>query len=560
MSIREKKKLGDLLVEAGALTESQLQKALKYQQKSGKKLGRSIVDQKIISEEDLINSLAKQLNIDVINLDETEPEPELLKKLPEGIARKHILIPLKKNGQAVTVVMADPLNIFAIDEIALKLSCDITVAISGERQVQSAINRFYGERDSIDDAIRSLRVAEAAPTRYQALAEDIASMPYEEAPIARLVDVMVTQAVDDRASDIHIEPDEDDVKIRTRIDGLLFAGASVPKELQSAVISRVKVISHMDIAETRTPQDGRFKKEVNGAAVEFRVSTFPTIYGENVVIRILNRGTMIPDIEGTGLGGGALEKARSLFETAFGIVVVTGPTGSGKTSTLYAALNMINVVEKNIITIEDPVEYRLAGIRQTQVNLKAGLDFASSMRSILRQDPDVIMVGEIRDRQTAELAVQAAMTGHLVLTTLHTNDAPSAVIRLADLGIEPYMIASGLTGVIAQRLVRRICHKCKRALAETALPPDFTKEVTLYEGAGCVECKNSGYAGRIGIFELLTFDEQIRELVMERAPAPQIRECAVSNQGMKSMRQDGYDKAVEGITTVNEVTRVTADF
>ena len=560
MAFRKKKKLGGLLVEAGALTSEQLQKALKYQQKTGSKLGRAIIEQKIISERALITALAEQLNIDIVDLEFTTPDPELIRMLPESAARRLLLIPLSRNGQTVTVVMADPLNIFAIDEIGVKLSCDVAVTISGEKDIQNAINRFYGTANPVGEAMRSLRVSESTPPKYERLAEDIASMPYEEAPIARLLDVMVSDAVRERASDIHIEPDEDDLKIRTRIDGILFSGASIPKELQSAIISRVKVISHMDISETRTPQDGRFKKIVDGRSVEFRVSTFPTIYGENVVIRILNSEMMIRDIDTAGLTGESLDKAMRLFETAFGIVVVTGPTGSGKTSTLYAALNRINIAEKNIITIEDPVEYRLAGIRQTQVNLKAGLDFASSMRSILRQDPDVIMVGEIRDRETAELAVQAAMTGHLVLSTLHTNDAPSAIVRLTDLGIEPYMIASGLTGVIAQRLVRRICKQCKKELEEKELPPELAADTTLCEGGGCIECKQSGYAGRIGIFELLMMDDHIRQLIMKRAPASEIRESAVKNQEMKNMRQDGYEKVSCGITTLSEVQKVTADF
>lgn len=563
MGFKKKKKLGGLLVDAGALTSEQLQKALKYQQKTGSKLGRTVVEQKLISEKALITALAEQLNIDIVDLDSAEPDPELIRRFPESAARRHVLIPLRRNGQRVTVVMADPLNIFAIDEIGVKLSCEVAVTISGEKQIQNAINRYYGSNNPVGDAMRSLRVGESATPKYQTLAEDIASMPYEEAPIARLVDAMVCEAVRERASDIHIEPDEDDLKIRTRIDGILFSGASMPKELQPAIISRVKVISHMDISETRAPQDGRFKKNLDGRSVEFRVSTFPTIYGENVVIRILNTEMMIRDIESTGLSGQSLEKAMRLFETVFGIVVVTGPTGSGKTSTLYAALNMINTVKKNIITIEDPVEYRLAGIRQTQVNLKAGLDFASSMRSILRQDPDVIMVGEIRDRETAELAVQAAMTGHLVLSTLHTNDAPSAIVRLTDLGIEPYMIASGLTSVIAQRLVRRICKQCKKVLEvdnNVELPPELAGGATLYEGAGCIECKRSGYAGRIGVFELLMMDDHIRRLVMKRAPASEIRDCAAANQGMKDMRRDGYEKVSCGITTLSEVKRATADF
>ncbi|GMT42806.1 MAG: hypothetical protein IEMM0002_1217 [bacterium] len=565
MIYRDKAKLGELMIEASVLTESQLQNALGHQKKSGQKLGEAIVELKILSRDEITGILAKQLKIEKVNLDETEPDLNLISLIPESCARKYRLIPLRKENGKVIVAMADPMDIFALDEIALKLSCGVTPAIGLDNQIMDAIDKHYGVTSLIHEAVRSIRTADFYRSDDDARRVEITQVASEAAPIAKLVETMITEAVLDRASDIHIEPDEDVVNVRTRIDGVLFPGAALPNELRSSVISRIKVISHMDIAETRIPQDGRFKLSVGGKDkdVEFRVSSFPTIYGENIVVRILNTDTMLKSLSDTGLKGRSLLKAQNLFRAPYGITVVTGPTGSGKTSTLYAALNLLNDVGKNIITIEDPVEYRLPGVRQSQVNKKAGLDFATSMRSILRQDPDIIMVGEIRDYETAEIAVQAAMTGHLVLSTLHTNDAPGAVARLIDLGIEPYLISSGLSGVIAQRLVRRICLNCKQPIERERAQEFFSgmKENTkIYEGAGCIYCKKSGFWGRTGIFEVIVMDDPLRSLVNGRAASSEILRHAVSHQNMKTIRQDGIDKVFKGITTIGEVNRVTSDY
>lgn len=541
-------KIGELLVEASVLTEAQLRQALKRQKGSGKKLGAVIMDMNLLTKDKIVETLAKQLEIKKVSLSEIEPSPALLNLVPESTARKYRLIPLKKENGKVIVAMADPANIFALDEIAQKLSCDVTAVVGSTAQIDDAINRHYSVTGFIQSAVRSLEINRTA---------------CETAPVAKLLESLITRAVADRASDIHIEPDEDVLIIRTRIDGVLFAGATLPKKLQSSIISRVKVISGMDIAETRTPQDGRFKMAGGVKEFEFRVSTFPTIYGENVVIRIMRMDTMMRDIADTGLSGSSLERAQKLFRSPFGIVVVTGPTGSGKTSTLYAALSVLNKVEKNIITIEDPVEYRLKGVRQSQVNVKAGLDFATSMRSMLRQDPDIMMVGEIRDGETAEIAVRAAVTGHLVLSTLHTNDAASAVTRLTDLGIEPYLISSSLAGVIAQRLVRRICQKCKKEVGrEEALKllPELEEGTKICEGTGCMACKKSGYFGRTGIFETLVMDEELKFMVAKNAHSSEITSYALSQQGMTAIREDGLDKVFRGITTLGEVKKVTSGY
>ncbi|MEE8484173.1 MAG: ATPase, T2SS/T4P/T4SS family [Nitrospinota bacterium] len=565
MAVRQRKRLGDLLVEAGVLTDDQLKKALASQKETRKKLGEAIVGLGFITDEDILNTLAKQLNIEVVNLEELEVDVSLFKNVPEAIARKYTLIPLKKENNTITVVMADPLNIFAIDEVAVKTGMDVQVAISTEHQVEMAISKHYGVTSSIQDALRAIRGTEitAEVGEDDIAVTDMSAATTDLAPIARLVETVVKQAIRDRASDIHIEPDEDDVKMRYRIDGLLFQNAVAPKLLQSAIISRIKIISNLDISETRIPQDGRFKIIFEEQDVEFRVSTFPTIYGENVVIRILRSDMTMVDMEKTGLIGVSLEKALELLKTPFGITLVTGPTGSGKTTTLYAALNLLNDVEKNIITIEDPVEYRLAGIRQSQINPKAGLTFASGMRSILRQDPDIIMIGEMRDLETADIAIQAAMTGHMVLSTMHTNDAPSAVVRLIELGLEPFLISSSVVGVIAQRLVRTICKSCKEPLPrEEALKllPKLKEGVSLYKGAGCMECKRSGFSGRTGIFEVFAMDEQMRTMVNNRSASSVLKDYAIKKQGMVSMLQDGRIKVAMGLTTMQEINRVTADY
>ncbi len=566
MAVLKKKRLGDLLIQAGALTSSQLKDAIDYQKIEKVKLGEALVALDILSKNTILTTIATQLGIEVVNLDDIQPDFELLSRVTEQTAMKYSVFPISDDGKKVKLAMVDPLDIFAIDYISLKLNREIVPAIARAGQMENAINTHYGVSSSIKEAVQSVGGGETAMGMEMAgmgFGGGATPSPAEMAPMATLLDTIIRQSVNNRASDIHIEPDEDKVTVRERVDGLLFNISIVPKSLQNALIGTIKVTSHMDIAESRVPQDGRFNRDVDGKVVEFRVSSFPTIYGENIVLRILKGEATRSTIHGTGIIGNSFKKFMKMLETPFGAMFVTGPTGSGKTTTLYAALQFLNTVDKNIITVEDPVEYRLAGIRQAQVNLKAGLDFANSMRSILRQDPDIIMVGEIRDHDTAEIAIQAAMTGHLVLSTVHTNDAPSAVIRLADLGIEPFMISSTIIGVVAQRLVRRICKHCKAEVpyeeAVRLFPAMAGNGFQMFKGAGCPECKRTGYSDRIGVFEAILMDDPARMLVNQKVSSSVFREHCIINQGMETMRQDGLEKVRLGVTTYEEVKRVTGD-
>jgi type IV pilus assembly protein PilB len=558
VSVHIKKRIGDLLVEAGAITAGQLEEIVSEQKKTGAKFGETIVNLGILTEEDIVNTLAKQLGIEVIDLDEEDPDEETLKLVPETTARKHSLVPVKRDNGSITVAMSNPGNIPAIDELAARLKAEIRIGVSLESQIMSFISKRYGLTASINDALVSLNLTgtDEPATKASPLSSVTSLVAPSETlpPVARLLETIIKRAIDERASDIHLEPDEEVMHIRNRIDGVLFPEAEIPKKLQNPLISRVKVVSNMDIAETRMPQDGRFRLLHREREIEFRVSAFPTLNGENIVIRILSGETTVKSHGETGLAGTNMEKVEKVFGVPHGIVIVTGPTGSGKTTTLYTALNRLNTVERNIITIEDPVEYRLPGIRQTQINKKAGLDFSGSLRSILRQDPDIIMVGEIRDRETAEIATQAAMTGHMVLTTLHTNDAAGAVVRMLDLGVKPYLIASTLNAVIAQRLVRTICPKCK-----TRQKGNGKTSTGKYYGRGCLACNKSGYSGRTGIFEVLVMDDKIRKMIASNAPAGELKLYAVEKQGMTTMLEDGMSKVQSGITTIEEVVRVTAD-
>jgi len=561
VAVWKKKKLGDILMETGAISPEQRHAILERLENSGERFGEAVISLGILTEEEIISTLAKQLEIRVIDLEGVEPDKKLLDLLPESLARRHSVVPVKMNGNSIIIAMSDPLNIPAIDELSAKLNSKVSVSISPKSQIERFITKNYGISGTVMDAMHSvdpLLPGEISPISQGETSQNNAA---GMAPVAALLDAIIRQAVDERASDIHLEPDENSLNIRNRIDGVLFPTGEIPKKLQSLLISRVKVVSRLDISESRMPQDGRFMATINGKDVEFRVSTFPTIYGENVVIRILRKDATLTTLIQTGLTGSSLEKTLKLTGTPHGMVIVTGPTGSGKTTTLYAILNELNDISRNIVTIEDPVEYRLPGVRQSQINIKAGLDFANSLRSILRQDPDMIMVGEIRDRSTAEIAVQAAMTGHMVLTTLHTNDAASAVVRLIDLGIEPYLISSSLAGVIGQRLVRKICEKCKIKKSckngEEASPEN--ESAPSFYGRGCLVCNKSGFAGRTGIFEILMMDDGLSEIVSRCVGVAEIRKFLFNNQRMETMKMDGMQKVNRGITTEDEILRVTSD-
>lgn len=568
MAIREKLKLGDVLIKAGAITEKQLMEALAEQKKTGIQLGKILLQKHYLTEDELLKSLSKQLNVPIIDLQDVNAGQDALSKVKENVARRHKVLPIAiKNGR-LQLAMANPLNLFAIDQVTIQAGMEIDVMITSEGDIDKGIQEYYGVAASIQAAVKSLGVADMRreKARTTVTTQGPKALPGQDAdaPVARLVEVIIQQALDDNASDIHIEPGEETLRIRYRIDGVLFEATNPPKSVESALISRVKVMANMDIAETRAPQDGGFSMKVGGKEIEMRVSACPTIWGENVVLRILDRSKLTLQLDDLGLMNRGQEKFQSMLKNPYGVILVTGPTGSGKTTTLYAALTQLNKPNVNIKTIEDPVEYKLDGIRQTQVNPKANITFSTGLRSLMRQDPDIMMVGEIRDQETAEIAIQAALTGHLVFSTLHTNDAPGALSRLGDLGIEPFLLASSLSGVLAQRLVRKICRHCKESYEASPeelarLYPDEKREepLTLYRGQGCRSCRKSGYSGRLGIFEVLLVTDTMRELILEKAPPMAIRKKAIETQQMETLRDDGLSKVLKGITTLEELDRVT---
>jgi type IV pilus assembly protein PilB len=570
----EKKSFGDFLIGLGVITADQLKKAVQELKRGGERLEQALVRLKFAKEKLILQYLADYFNLPYVDLNTYLIDGDVIKIIPEEIARRHTLIPIFKIGNALTVAMVNPLDIHALDEVRNKAKTDVEIAISTEEEIKKAIDQHYGFTETIlQTTLQQFVTGNIGRTppepadykkTYDLAVKELQPGQIGDAPAARLFDLVMIQAIRDRASDIHFEPDEKALRVRFRIDGFLYEILPLPKAIHPSLTSRIKVLAEMDIAETRLPQDGNFNVKMENRSFELRVSTFPTIYGENMVLRILDQSNPLLELKDLGFSGEMLSHYQQLIQKPIGIILVTGPTGSGKTTTLYASLNMINSMDKNIITIEDPVEYRLALVRQTQINPKAGINFSTGLRSILRQDPDVIMVGEIRDPETAEIAIQAALTGHLVLSTLHTNDAPEAITRLIDIGIAPYLISSSVTGVLAQRLVRAICPECKvpyqadqRELLKMSEGFTELKEpVTLYRGKGCKNCKQSGYHGRIGIFELLIVDERIKQLISEKASIQIIRETAKETAEMISLREDGLRKVLQGITTLEEVDRV----
>jgi type IV pilus assembly protein PilB len=570
----EKKSFGDILVGLKIITPDQLRKATQDQKQKGERLEQTLVRLGYASEELILQVFADYFDLPFIDLGTYLIDEKIVKMIPEEMARRHTLIPLFKIGETITVATANPLNIHALDEVRNKVKSNVEIAVSTEVEIRKAIDLHYGATNTvIENTLQQILKGGAAgpslgPADYRKthdlVVKELQPGMVDDAPAARMFDLIMIQAIRDRASDIHLEPDEKALGVRFRIDGFLYESLTLPKQIHPSLTSRIKILAEMDIAETRLPQDGNFNVKMEKRSFEIRVSTFPTIYGENVVLRVLDQTSPLFKLEDMGFSEEMLDLCKQLIRRPNGIILVTGPTGSGKTTTLYAFLNLINSKEKNIITVEDPVEYRLSLIRQTQVNPKAGITFATGLRSILRQDPDVIMIGEIRDRETAEIAHQAALTGHLVLSTLHTNDAPEAISRLMDIGVEPYLISSSVIGVLAQRLVRTICPNCKtsyqadtNALGELGEKIQKSKEsLSLYRGKGCKNCKQSGYFGRTGIFELLTVNEKIKQLIAEKASTQVIREAAKKITGMVSLREDGLRKVLKGITTLEEVDRV----
>ena len=557
----EKKSLGEALVERGLVTPEKLKKAKDEADRTKEPLRRVLIRLGMVEEDAIISFFEQQLGIPRIDFSNYLLDPKVVDILPENFCRKNLIIPMFKIKGAVTIAMVDPLDIFVLDEVRLKTKCEVEPVVVPEKDLIRIFDQYYGARGTMDDIVKSLdkdklQIKDGGEPDLKALQGLV-----EEAPIVKLVNLLISEAIKAGASDIHIEPDEIFLGTRYRVDGVLHEVTSPPKDFQSAIISRIKILSGMDIAEKRIPQDGRFQLKIENRQIDCRVSTIPTVYGENVVIRLLDLNSILLGLSELGFSRDMLNVYEKLIHKPYGIILVTGPTGSGKTTTLYSSLSTINSPEKNIVTIEDPIEYRLKLVRQMQINTKAGLTFANGLRSILRQDPDIIMVGEIRDLDTAEIAIQAALTGHLVLSTLHTNDAPGAVARLVDMGVEPFLVSSAVSAVIAQRLVRVICKDCRenyvpsaKLLEEVGL--SSSKQVKFYRGRGCDKCLHTGYKSRVGIFELMLPDDVIRALTVAKASSTEIRKAAIKN-GMKTMQEDGIEKVKAGITTLEEVLRVT---
>lgn len=556
---RKLQPLGELLVNRNMITREQLATALEKQKGTSRRLGELLVEEKILTQDELNGALAERLGVETIGLADYDIDSLAATMVPEKLARRYGAIPVKfVDENTLLVAMVDPTNVFAIDDLRMMTGYDIKPAIATAEDVFDRIAKFHRLSESVDTAIDG----EQDYIEEDSVEADIREAA-SDAPIVKLVNGVISQGVDDRASDIHFEPQEKELVVRFRIDGVLHEIMSIPKRMQSGVLSRIKVMADIDIAERRIPQDGRIGLTVGGKAIDVRVASMPTVHGEKIVLRLLDKSTVLLDLVDLGFSERALKRFEHSYRKPYGAILVTGPTGSGKSTTLYGALNVLNSKEKNIITVEDPVEYRLSGINQTQINPKAGLTFASGLRAILRSDPDIVMVGEIRDRETAQIAIEAALTGHLVLSTLHTNDAPGALTRLTEMGIEPFLTASAIECVLAQRLARRLCPHCKEpyqptaeALRQNEFPPEAIEgEVTLYRAAGCNRCNNTGYKGRFGIYEVMIVSEAIERLTVERKSADEIFRVARA-EGMVSLREDGIEKVLSGVTSIEEISRV----
>lgn len=560
---KKKKRLGEILREAGLITEDQLREALETQRRTGERIGKILVKLGMVEEDKMMDYLGEQLGIPHINLSTYSIDPEVVKLIPEKMARKYQSFPLFKIADTLTVAMSDPFDVVALDNLKYISKCKIEPAISSEVKIQRAIDQYYRSLAIMKEIAEGEESIEVITSEKGDMDLGDTAALMDEAPVIKLINSVIMQAIQSRASDIHIEPDKNILRVRFRVDGVLHEIMTPPKRLHAAMISRVKVMADMDIAEKRLPQDGRFHVKFWEKEISFRVSTITTIHGEKVVLRILDKSTFSFGLEQLGFSQGNLDLFEKLVRKPYGIVLVTGPTGSGKTTTLYAALDKINTLDKNIITIEDPVEYELKSINQVPINPKVGLNFAEVLRTVLRQDPNIIMIGEIRDVETAEIAIRAALTGHLVFSTLHTNDAPGAVTRLIDMGIEPFLISSAILGVLAQRLVRRLCEKCREEYTPTketveALGFEADKEYKFYKPKGCKNCQGTGYRGRQGIYELFIPDHYVRDLIIRRPSTDMLRQAGI-HAGMKSLMEDGMRQVTEGSTSIEEVMRVTEE-
>ena len=555
--------IGKKLIEARLIDPAALAKAQQQMKSVGGGLTATLVKVGAISEENLLDFLSRFYGVPALDLRSFEPDLALTRLLPSEVATKFMALPVSRSGRRLIVAMANPTNIFAIDDIKFITGYDVNPHVASEGSLKRALDRAYDSAGTMADVMKSID-DELAVVEETEEPEDAGVAAADEAPIVKLVNSLIFDAVRKGASDIHMEPYEKTLRVRFRIDGVLQEMMSPPFKFKAAIISRLKIMAELDIAERRVPQDGRIKIKVQGRTIDLRVSSLPTIFGEKIVMRILDKSNLNIDLEKLGFEAAAMKEFVSAIANPYGMVLVTGPTGSGKTTTLYSALSRVNTPEVNVMTAEDPVEYNLDGINQVLVNDAVGLSFAAALRAFLRQDPNIIMVGEIRDLDTASIAVKAALTGHLVLSTLHTNDAPSAIGRLVDMGIEPFLVCSSVNLVLAQRLVRRVCANCKKlitlsdeVLRELQLAPEDAATGTFYLGGGCVDCGNTGYRGRQGVYEVMPLSPKLRELVLERASASEIKKMAIG-EGMLTLRRDGLMKLKRGMTTTEEILKETA--
>jgi len=560
-----RKKIGDLLIEEGLLTTADVEYALSRKQKD-EKFGRTLLREGLITEQQLIEALESQLGIPQINILQYPIETEATKLVQSDFAKRHLLIPIRIDGNKLLVAMVDPMDYYATEELRITTGFQIVPVISKENGIRQAITKYYELNESLQEVMSDLskdgQSIEMLDDEREMLDDTNAELIEEDSAIVRLVNQIIANAVAQRASDIHFDPQEKELKIRYRIDGVLRTERSLPKHMQKIIIARVKIMGNLNITENRIPQDGRIKMHIGLKPIDLRLSTLPSVNGEKIVMRILDLSNALDEIDKIGFTDENLEKFMTMIEKPNGIILITGPTGSGKSSTLYAALNHLNQEEVNIITVEDPVEYQLEGVNQIQVNEAVGMTFANGLRSILRQDPDIVMVGEIRDTETAEISIRASLTGHLTLSTLHTNSAIAALSRLSDMEIEPFLIASSLTGVVGQRLVRRVCLDCKQAERATKREQEIFRQHGLQidvieRGQGCESCNYTGYRGRLAIHEVLIVDDGIRDLIMNRESTNHIAEYAEKHR-MQFLIDDGLYKVMQGLTTTEEVLRVTS--
>jgi type IV pilus assembly protein PilB len=567
-------KLGEMLIKANLLTQKKLQEALDYQKTNGGKLGFNLVKLGLVKEEDITRVLSQQFGVPAVNLRALEVDESVVKLIPSEVAQKYLILPISRNGATLTVAMVDPTNVFAMDDIKFMTGYNVEPVVASEVAIKEAIDKYYGSIHALELKKVMDEMAESEdPASLEVLEEsddvDLAKLEAstEEAPVVRLVNLILTDSIKRGASDIHVEPYEKDFRVRFRIDGVLYEVMNPPMKLKDAITSRIKIMAKLDISEKRLPQDGRIKikMKLQGKAKEmdYRVSVLPTLFGEKIVLRLLDKENLMLDMTRLGFEPESLTRFEKAIFKPYGMVLVTGPTGSGKTNTLYSSISRVNTPETNIMTAEDPVEFNLHGINQVQMKEQIGLNFAAALRSFLRQDPNIILVGEIRDFETAEIAVKAALTGHLVLSTLHTNDAPSTINRLMNMGIEPYLVATSVHLICAQRLVRRLCKECKeeiqmpqQALADIGFGAEESGRVKLFKGRGCSVCNNTGYKGRVGLYEVMEITDELREMILCGASSLELKNKALE-QGMISLRQSGLRKIKEGLTTVEEVVRET---